>query len=93
MLYTYVYSIVYYLRKCEALHEITDFVHEMLSACAPLDFMYPKNKNPGVEVGTVGKRWHFSSLSAAAFVKFPIAEPCCLISLTEPYDIHSVVTL
>ena len=36
ILYTYVYHIVYYLRKCEALHEITDFVHEMLSVCAPL---------------------------------------------------------
>ena len=30
ILYTYVYHIVYYLRKCEALHEISDFVHEML---------------------------------------------------------------
>ena len=36
ILYTYVYHIVYYLRKCEALHEITDFVHEMLRVCAPL---------------------------------------------------------
>ena len=35
ILYTYVYHIVYYLRKSEALHEITDFVHEMLSVCAP----------------------------------------------------------
>ena len=30
ILYTYVYYIVYYPRKCEALHEITDFVHEMM---------------------------------------------------------------
>ena len=37
ILYTYVYHIVYYLRKCEALYEITDFVHEMLSVCAPLE--------------------------------------------------------
>ena len=35
IVYTYVYHIVYYLRKFEALHEITDFVHEMLSVCAP----------------------------------------------------------
>ena len=35
ILYNYVYHIVYYLGKCEALHEITDFVHEMLSVCAP----------------------------------------------------------
>ena len=34
--YTYVYHIVYCLRKCEALHEITVFVHEMHSVCAPL---------------------------------------------------------
>ena len=32
----YVYHIVGYLEKCEALHEITDFVHKMLSVCAPL---------------------------------------------------------
>ena len=31
----HMYSIVYYLRNCEALHEITDFMHEMLSVCAP----------------------------------------------------------
>ena len=37
ILYTYAYHIVYYLRKCEAFHEITDFVHEMLSECAPLE--------------------------------------------------------
>ena len=34
ILYTYVYHIVGYLGNCEALHEITDFVHEMLSVCA-----------------------------------------------------------
>jgi len=31
-----VYSIFGYLGQCEALHEITVFVHEMLSVCAPL---------------------------------------------------------
>ena len=36
-MYTYLYHIVYYLGKCEALHEITDFVQEMLSVCAPLE--------------------------------------------------------
>ena len=35
ILYTYVYHIVYYLRKCEALHEITDVEYQMLSVCAP----------------------------------------------------------
>ena len=29
------HNIVYYLEKCEALLEITDFVHETLSVCAP----------------------------------------------------------
>ena len=28
------HNIVYYLGKCEALHEITDFVHEMISVWA-----------------------------------------------------------
>ena len=37
ILYTYVCHIVYYPRKCEALHEIIDFMHEMLSVCAPLE--------------------------------------------------------
>ena len=36
ILYTHVYHIVGYLGKCEALHEITDFAHQMLSVCAPL---------------------------------------------------------
>ena len=36
ILYTYVYHVIFYLRKYEALHEITDFVHEMLNVCAPL---------------------------------------------------------
>ena len=36
MWYTYVYHIVGYLGNCEVQHEITDFVHEMLSVCAPL---------------------------------------------------------
>ena len=31
-LYAYVYHIVGYLGKCEVLHEITDLVHEMLTA-------------------------------------------------------------
>ena len=35
ILYNYVYHIVGYLGYCEALHEITDLVHEMLSVCAP----------------------------------------------------------
>ena len=43
ILYTYVYHIVYYLGKCEALHEITDFVHEMLSVCAPIHNMYKQH--------------------------------------------------
>ena len=32
ILHSYVYHIVYYLRKYEALHEITDFVNEMLTS-------------------------------------------------------------
>ena len=36
ILYTYVYHIVGYLINYEALHEITNLVHEMLSVCAPL---------------------------------------------------------
>ena len=36
-MHTYAYHIVYYQGKCEALHEITDFVHEMLSVYAPLE--------------------------------------------------------
>ena len=35
ILYTYAYHTVYLLRKCEALDEITDFVHQMYSVCAP----------------------------------------------------------
>jgi len=38
--YTYVYHTVGYLRNCEALQEITDLVHEMLSVCAPLVTIY-----------------------------------------------------
>ena len=40
ILYAYVYRIVGCLGKCEALYEITDFVHQMLSVCAPYDCMY-----------------------------------------------------
>ena len=36
ILYTYVYHIVGCLGNCEALDEITDLVHQMLSVCAPL---------------------------------------------------------
>ena len=42
ILYTYVYHIVGYLGKCEALHEIINFVREMLSICAPLRYDYIK---------------------------------------------------
>ena len=40
ILYTYLYHIVYYLGNCEALHEITDLVHQMLSVCAPIWNIY-----------------------------------------------------
>ena len=33
ILYEYVYHIVGYLGNCEALHQITDLVQEMLSVC------------------------------------------------------------
>ena len=36
ILHTYVHHIAGYLGNCEALHEITDLVHEMLSVWAPL---------------------------------------------------------
>ena len=39
VLYTSVYHIVYYLGNSEALHEITDHVHEMLSVCAVCTIM------------------------------------------------------
>ena len=32
------YAYVYHMGNCEALHEITDLVREMLSVCAPLDY-------------------------------------------------------
>ena len=37
ILYTYIYHIVYYQGNCEALHEITDLVHQMFSVCATSD--------------------------------------------------------
>ena len=37
ILYKFAYHIVSYLGNCEALHEITDLVHEMLSVCTPID--------------------------------------------------------
>ena len=37
-MYTYVYYIVDYLVICEALHEIKDLVHQMLSVCAVCTF-------------------------------------------------------
>jgi len=40
ILYTYVYHIVYCLGNFEALHEITDFVHQMLRVCASLRSVY-----------------------------------------------------
>ena len=42
-LHTYVYHIVYNLGNCEALHEITDLVHQMLSVCAPLEMQALKS--------------------------------------------------
>ena len=42
ILYTYVYHIIGYLENCEALHEITDLVHEMLNVCAPLVDCYAR---------------------------------------------------
>ena len=38
ILYSYVYQFINYIGNCEALHEITDLVHEMLSVCAPLQY-------------------------------------------------------
>ena len=58
-----------------------------------MDLMYLKTKNPGVELGTMGRPWHFASLADAASVKFLIAEACCLITVTEPYHIRRVLTL
>ena len=48
LLYTYVYRIVGYPGKFEALHEITDFVHEMLSVCAPIRTLFPAEMEHGV---------------------------------------------
>ena len=36
ILHTYVYHFIGSLGNCEALHEITDLVHEMLIVCAPI---------------------------------------------------------
>ena len=43
ILYTYVYHLVGYLGKCEALHEIIDLMHEMVSVCAPLRCTYTEH--------------------------------------------------
>ena len=41
VLYTYAYHMVNYLGNSEALHEITDLVHQMLSVCAPYKVKFP----------------------------------------------------
>ena len=46
--YTYVYHIFGYLGNCEALQEIMDLVHEMLSVCALATLTSP-NQNQTIQ--------------------------------------------
>ena len=54
IVYTYVYHIVSYLGNFEALYEITDLVHEMLSVCARLRYIHTR-RNKHVHVRQVSK--------------------------------------
>ena len=82
ILYAYVYHVVGYLGKCEALHEITDFVHEMLSVCAPLRDLRDPLRVPEIvveklqrSVSHITVRKDSSLLASGGFISRPHLRP------------------